>query len=203
MKTKGRIELGTVTHHNIKQLKVVNQVVFPVSYNEKFYKDVVQAGDLAKLAYFNDIVVGGVCCRLDNQKGQKKLYIMTLGCLAPYRRQGLGCLMLNHVLELCQKDPSIDSICLHVQVNNEDALKFYQKFGFTVVETTQNYYKRIEPADAFYLERRMKDTAVSSAQQTDPETNQSELDEKHSENSSIVSESAENEASKPALNGVN
>jgi len=54
---RSKIELGDVTPHNIKQLKLLNQVVFPVSYNEKFYKDVLEAGELAKLAYYNDIVV--------------------------------------------------------------------------------------------------------------------------------------------------
>ncbi|KAJ6664392.1 hypothetical protein lerEdw1_007049 [Lerista edwardsae] len=53
-----RIELGDVTPHNIKQLKRLNQVIFPVSYNDKFYKDVLEVGELAKLAYFNDIAVG-------------------------------------------------------------------------------------------------------------------------------------------------
>lgn len=48
----GRIELGDVTPHNIKQLKKLNQVVFPVSYNDKFYKDVLEAGELAKLGAF-------------------------------------------------------------------------------------------------------------------------------------------------------
>lgn len=48
--TRGcRIELGDVTPHNINQLKRLNQVVFPVSYNDKFYKDVLEAGELAKL----------------------------------------------------------------------------------------------------------------------------------------------------------
>ncbi|KAI2530911.1 NAA50 isoform 9 [Pan troglodytes] len=37
-----RIELGDVTPHNIKQLKRLNQVIFPVSYNDKFYKDVLE-----------------------------------------------------------------------------------------------------------------------------------------------------------------
>ena len=37
-RTTSRIELGDVTPHNIKQLKRLNQVVFPVSYNDKFYK---------------------------------------------------------------------------------------------------------------------------------------------------------------------
>ena len=34
----GRIDLGDVTPHNIKLLKKVNTVVFPVSYHDKFYK---------------------------------------------------------------------------------------------------------------------------------------------------------------------
>lgn len=38
-----------MTPHNIKQLKRLNQVIFPVSYNDKFYKDVLEVGELAKL----------------------------------------------------------------------------------------------------------------------------------------------------------
>ena len=34
----GRIDLGDVTPHNIKLLRKVNTVVFPVSYHDKFYK---------------------------------------------------------------------------------------------------------------------------------------------------------------------
>merc|ERR1712018_774631 len=60
-----RIDLGDVTPHNIKLLKKVNQVVFPIVYHDKFYKDVLEAGELAKLAYYNDVVVGAVCCRID------------------------------------------------------------------------------------------------------------------------------------------
>jgi len=41
-------------------------------------------------AYFNDIIVGAVCSREEKADGQKRLYIMTLGCLAPYRRLGIG-----------------------------------------------------------------------------------------------------------------
>ena len=45
---------------------------------------------LFSLAYYNDVVVGGVCCRIDHEGDKRKLYIMTLGCLAAYRRHGVG-----------------------------------------------------------------------------------------------------------------
>ncbi|ELU09987.1 hypothetical protein CAPTEDRAFT_170881 [Capitella teleta] len=151
--TRGRTELGDVTVHNIKQLKRLNQVIFPVTYNDKFYKDLLEVCEHAKLAYFNDIVVGGVCCREFRTYGIRKLYIMTLGCLAPYRRLGIGTVMLEHVLKLCEQDGQYASIFLHVQVNNESAIGFYEKFGFKIVDRKENYYKRIEPADAFVLEK--------------------------------------------------
>jgi hypothetical protein len=48
----GVIELGDITVHNLKQLKKLNQIVFPVSYNDKFYKDILDVGQLAKLGKF-------------------------------------------------------------------------------------------------------------------------------------------------------
>merc|ERR1712062_93316 len=165
-----RIDLGDVTPHNIKLLKKVNQVVFPIVYHDKFYKDVLESGEYAKLAYYNDVVVGAVCCRVDvtspedpSQTAKKKLYIMTLGCLAPYRRLGIGTQMLKHVMDIVEKDGKFDSVVLHVQINNEGALRFYKRFGFEVVETKEAYYKRIEPADAHVLEKKIDNTLNGSA----------------------------------------
>ncbi|PFX15840.1 N-alpha-acetyltransferase 50-like [Stylophora pistillata] len=156
LKPKGRTELGDVTPHNIKQLKKLNSVVFPVSYNDKFYKDVLEVGELAKLAFYNDIVVGAVCCRIDQIEDTRRLYIMTLGCLAPYRRLAIGTVMLEHVLKCCEKDGNIDNVYLHVQVSNEGAIGFYKRFGFEIIETKKQYYKHIEPADAHVLQKTLR-----------------------------------------------
>ncbi len=47
---------------------------------------------LCAAAYFEDVVVGAVCCRTDKnaETGVKTVYIMTLVCLAQYRRRGIG-----------------------------------------------------------------------------------------------------------------
>lgn len=152
-----KVELGDVTQHNLKQLKVLNSVVFPVSYNEKFYLDVLEHNDLARLAYCNDVVAGAVCCRLDKMEEKKQMYIMTLGCLAAYRRLGIGSVLLDFVFQLCRQRRDVEAICLHVQVSNDEALDFYRKFGFEVTETKKKYYKRIEPPDAYVLKRSTAD----------------------------------------------
>jgi len=170
--TRSKIELGDVTQHNIKQLKLLNTVVFPVSYNEKFYKDVLEVGELAKLAYYNDIVVGAVCCRIDTSDHTRRLYIMTLGCLSPYRRLGIGSMMVQHVLNYVKKNKkNFDNIYLHVQVNNTGAIEFYKKFGFEIHETKKHYYKRIEPADAHVLQKTLRPTNKGEGRLTNGEVN--------------------------------
>ena len=44
----------------------------------------------------------------------------------------------------------------HVQVSNDDAKELYQKFGFHIVDTKEQYYKRIDPPHAFVLQKDMK-----------------------------------------------
>jgi ribosomal protein S18 acetylase RimI-like enzyme len=126
-----------------------------------------QAGELAKLAYYNDVVVGAVCCRVDlttseDGSSKRKLYIMTLGCLAPYRRLSIGTKMLRHVMDIVEKDGTFDAVFLHVQVSNESALRFYKNFGFDIVDTKVAYYKRIDPADAHVLEKKIDKTSSNT-----------------------------------------
>ena len=59
-------------------------------------------------------MVGGVCCRVDTDEGgARRLYIMTLGCLAPYRRLGVGSMLLQHVLDQARKDTTIKAVYLY------------------------------------------------------------------------------------------
>ncbi|XP_076014486.1 N-alpha-acetyltransferase 50-like [Genypterus blacodes] len=147
------VELGDVTLHKIGQLRKLNQAIYPFSYNHTFYDDVLEIGELAKLVYFNDIVVGAVCCSVDHSQNQKRLYIVTLGCLTSYRRHGVGTAMLNHVLNICDKDDTFDNIYTHVQISNKSAINFYQRFRFAIIGTERNFYQELERPDAHVLQR--------------------------------------------------
>ncbi|KAH1074016.1 hypothetical protein J1N35_026344 [Gossypium stocksii] len=132
-------------------LKKLNIALFPVRYNDKYYADALASGKFTKLAYYSDIYVGSIACRLEkNEGGAIRVYIMKLGVLAPYRGLGIGTRLLNHVLDLCSKQ-NIPEIHLHVQANNEDAINFYKKFGFEITETIKNYYTNIDLPYCFVL----------------------------------------------------
>ncbi|XP_074582911.1 uncharacterized protein LOC141839138 [Curcuma longa] len=148
------IYLDGVRDKNVMQLKKLNTFFFPVRYNDKYYADAIASADFSKLAYFSDVCVGSIACRLEKKEGGvMSIYIMTLGVLAPYRRLGIGTKMLKHVLNLSEKQNNISDIYLHVQTNNEDAIAFYKKSGFEIVDTIQNYYENISPPDCYVLRK--------------------------------------------------
>ncbi len=125
------------------------------------------------LAYYNDVCVGVVCCRKekDEETAEKyKIYMMTLGVLEPYRGLGLGKkwngwmdidsrhdflgkLLVEHILKEAKTSSDISKVYLHVQVTNTSAVEFYKKNEFEVVKTEKDYYKNIEPRDAFLLSK--------------------------------------------------
>ncbi|KAK4047152.1 N-acetyltransferase 5 [Microbotryomycetes sp. JL201] len=236
-----RVTLGELTPNNIGTVKKLNNCLFPVAYTDKFYKDVLDPAvtpeEYSRLVFYQDIAVGNVICKLEstsqalpqtlvdavsstspapsNETDTARLYVMTLGVLSPYRRQGLASKLIRHVIHTAEQShnrpqtshtkshsngasltkdagpsagkkqkkdsgkkgpekdaskvdkdddnkpntvtpPKIESIYLHVQVSNDEARQFWEKHGFTVRDTIKNYYRKIEPRDAWVLEREIK-----------------------------------------------
>ncbi|EKX36892.1 hypothetical protein GUITHDRAFT_97434 [Guillardia theta CCMP2712] len=153
-KKKLPVCFGPITDKNVEQVKTLNRSIFPVKYNDKFYNDVQNSGNYTQLAYYStDILVGAICCRVEKKEDASRLYIMTIGVLAPYRCCGVGTSLLEMCLNLAAEDADIDEAYLHVQTSNTDAINFYKRFGFEVKDKILNYYKRIDPPDCFVLSK--------------------------------------------------
>ncbi|EGN99817.1 hypothetical protein SERLA73DRAFT_180040 [Serpula lacrymans var. lacrymans S7.3] len=156
-KTPERVSFASLTPNNLGTVRKLNSVLFPIRYSEKFYQDILlpELEDFCKLVYYNDVPVGTICCRLETTDGVTKLYLMTMGVLAPYRCRKLGSQSLELIVKAAasQAKPKISHIYLHVQVSNDPAKRFYERHGFKEVGVHENYYKRIVPRDAWILER--------------------------------------------------
>ncbi|CAL5222318.1 g4662 [Coccomyxa viridis] len=146
----------------LEQLKILNCAIFPIKYPDKVYRDCLIFSDLTQGAFCNDVLVGAIAVRLERQPGGKvQLYIITLGVLAAYRNYGVGTRLLERTLRKAVEDPNIEEAVLHVQTNNEEAIRFYGKFGFEVSQTIPGYYKknRLDPPDAHILTKALQNSS--------------------------------------------
>lgn len=229
-----RIVWGEVNDKNVGQLRRLNTAIFPIRYDSDFYKQAVAAPPgFVKLAYYNELLVGAVCCRKEayappstsestisaqqpeqqsepqleaqpekqpehqpqeqsehkppqktpqksHQKSQQKsqqkarkasqkdspkptnasLYILTLGVLAPYRERGIGGQLVKHVLDFAETSSyckNVVDVYLHLQDGNDDALRFYHRYGFEVTDKLGGYYKRLEPPDCLVVRKTIRE----------------------------------------------
>jgi hypothetical protein len=114
--------------------------------------------------YYADVPVGSVTCRLEPALSAPpttalKLHVLTLNVLPPYRSQGLGAHLLDHVLTKAaewtppdvlggktraaskekekEQARTVDKVMVYCQVGNEEAKSFYvKKAGFVEKETS-------------------------------------------------------------------
>eukprot|EP00759_Apiculatamorpha_spiralis_P015171 PhF_6_TR21897/c0_g1_i2/m.31094/K20793/NAA50, NAT5; N-alpha-acetyltransferase 50 len=164
----------------IEKVKVLQTNIFPVKYSDTFYNDLFQQPHhMNQILYFNDVLVGIVCCRLElasetpgtptttlftpdsaTPPPPVRCYIMTLGVLKPYRRLGLAHTLLETALTALQKyveklNLTLTEVALHVQVSNAEGLGFYKKEGFTIGPVIPGYYKLLDIADAHLVTKKI------------------------------------------------
>ena len=78
------------------------------------------------------------------------LHLLTIDVDLPFRRQGIGALLMEWTLGRARALGS-RALVLEVAVDNEPAPHFYRRFGFVYSRTLPGYYGGA--LDAFELER--------------------------------------------------
>jgi ribosomal-protein-alanine N-acetyltransferase len=68
-----------------------------------------------------------------------EIHINNLALLPPYRAQGIGTTLMQHVLDEGRR-LGARRATLEVRASNDAALRLYQRLGFYVAATRRNYY---------------------------------------------------------------
>ncbi len=62
-----------------------------------------------------------------------------------YRNQGIGYKLLNDITKV-MIGTGLSTIRLEVRIDNDHAIKFYKKNGFSIISTLKNYYSDLSDA---------------------------------------------------------
>jgi len=162
------VSLHQITPFNINSVKTINRMVFPITYNEQYYRDILfkYNKNLSRLAVINNKPVGNICCRIEpssnyslmyNEINEDEdiLYIMTIAVIQQFRRHSIGTILLNYIINFCQLNTNIKTILLHAQISNKAAISLYIKNGFEIVNIIRGYYKNVDCPDAYLFRKKL------------------------------------------------
>lgn len=132
---------------------------FPIEYPDQWYDDIVHDNKYFSLAAFetnNHRIVGvlvadifpfGQCNREDQLILHKTFpfttpvsYILILGVVKEYRRQGLAGILLQNLVNNLSRRGTCKAIYLHVLYSNKQAIQFYQSKQFQYRAHLPHYY---------------------------------------------------------------
>ena len=123
---------------DLKSMKYWNQIQWK---NELEKKNVTAIG-----IYLNNSILG-LCVF---HKLYDEAEIRYLSVLPFYKRKGLGKKLIYKVLKECENE-NIKRITLEVSLKNEQALSFYDYFGFETINIRKKYYR--DGSDALLKEK--------------------------------------------------
>jgi len=110
-----------------------------------YYLDIISF-----VAEFEGKIAGFILAEI---KSKDKAHIITLDIHPDFRRQGLG----THMLQIVEKEMigrKAKSVFLEVDIENEAAIKLYEKCGYAKMKMLKNYYRRRK--DAFLMEKELR-----------------------------------------------
>eukprot|EP00002_Diphylleia_rotans_P009374 TRINITY_DN19506_c0_g1_i1.p1 TRINITY_DN19506_c0_g1~~TRINITY_DN19506_c0_g1_i1.p1 ORF type:complete len:155 (+),score=29.91 TRINITY_DN19506_c0_g1_i1:26-466(+) len=133
----------------LDEIRRLNASLFPIQYTPRFYRDLSRAPQFTLIALARNTLIASLSAA---PAPNARIYIYTLGVDPLFRRKKIGSMLLARLIQSAHEAANIETIFLHVQTNNDDAMAFYIANGFRLKETIERYYKRIEPASAYLLE---------------------------------------------------
>ncbi len=105
----------------------------------------LRIGGKVLVAYDDYHILGGAFLR---KMTDDTWELTMIGVFPEYRGMGVGRRLMESVLRLTSGD-----IYLHVEVNNEPAIRLYRAFGFEVVRRVNKFYSTGEDAYLMVLKR--------------------------------------------------
>ncbi len=136
---------------DIDQIYLIEHKVFPNPWPKSFFENDLQKHSTIALVAENNGNVNGYAladCVAD------ELHITNIAVAPEYQHQGIGKQLLSAIEKIGLERDCIYAY-LEVRVNNLNAINFYKKFGYKVLQIRKNYY--LDGTDAYVMVKELKE----------------------------------------------
>jgi len=136
-----RTTVETATPQNIEEmLKIERECFTAEAYTRRQILNLLESKNaLALLMRIGGQASGFIIALLETEGKHRLGHIVTIDVAVKYRRKGLGSLLLRK-MENILSERGAEAVYLEVRVDNQAALKLYEKQGYLKAELLEHYY---------------------------------------------------------------
>ena len=137
----------------------INMKTLPEHYSDYFYESLLsELPEAFLVAEINRKLVGYIMCKIEygfsNFKKLgfvKKGHVVSVAVLEEHRKKGIGRVLVEEAIAGV-KIKKTDELYLEVRCSNNEAVRLYEKIGFTIKQRLKTYYRDGEDAYLMTIE---------------------------------------------------
>ena len=131
----------------------INLRTLPEHYSDYFYESLLEELPEAFIvAEISGKIVGYIMCKIEHGFSNfkklgfvKKGHIVSIAVIDEHRRKGFGSAIVDEAVKGV-KSIQCSELYLEVRCSNNDAVKLYEKLGFSIIQRLKAYYRDGEDA---------------------------------------------------------
>ena len=131
----------------------INLRTLPEHYSDYFYESLLEELPEAFIvAEISGKIVGYIMCKMEHGFSNfrklgfvKKGHVVSIAVLDEHRRKGFGSVLVNEAINGV-KTIQCSELYLEVRCSNNDAVRLYEKLGFSITQRLKAYYRDGEDA---------------------------------------------------------
>ena len=134
--------MATIAGARLEDLPKIQSIDQELFNKEAWPLEEFQKWDLQHIivAKVENEIVGSLLYKLKLIDTYQYINISNLVIKKLYQHQGIGTQLIEYMLHLG------NHFCLHVEIDNEKAIKCYKKCGFQITKMESDYYGKDKPA---------------------------------------------------------
>ena len=137
----------------------INLRTLPEHYSDYFYESLLQElPESFIVAEISGKIIGYIMCKIEHGFSNfKKLgfvrkgHVVSIAVIDEHRRKGFGSVLVDEALKGV-KIRQCSELYLEVRSSNTDAVKLYEKLGFSIIQRLKAYYRDGEDAYVMAIE---------------------------------------------------